>query len=218
MSCSRTPPLVVSSLFPGRAAFSPACRWEKGPSGTTGVVRSPGPAGGQGWSSGRGRCSGRGQVPTYGAAHPCPSSQGGQPGGLGAPAPCHRPHTPRVGMGMGGAGLGGPGLHIWESGWGAGAHLLQKTGGREGSNNSIGHSRADTVELPDLLPPGPLQAGAISCHSSRLLPSTQWCRRKRPQTPGTAWEGEDAGKCLDSSSPLLNAPPPAQQNPQPPLL
>jgi hypothetical protein len=34
-----------------------------------------------------------------------------------------------------------------------GAHLLQKAGGGEGSDNGISHSWADPVKLPDLLPP-----------------------------------------------------------------
>ena len=72
---------------------------------------------------------------------------------------------------MGRAGLGDLASISGSLVGGWGAHLLQKAGGGEGSDNSIGHSRADAVELPDLLPPGPPQAGAISCHYSRLLPS-----------------------------------------------
>lgn len=69
------------------------------------------------------------------------------------------------------AGLGD--LTIISGGWGwrEGAHLLQKTWRGEGGDNSIGHGRADPVELPDLPPPGAPQPCAVSCHSCTCHPA-----------------------------------------------
>lgn len=103
------PPPVVSHGSSGRlCSLLPAGGGR--PVQPTGLLRSPGPAGGRGqWWSGRGRCGGRGRAPPCGVALSCPSSPGGQPAGPGAPAPCHRPRTLEGALG---------------EGFGEGAHVL----------------------------------------------------------------------------------------------
>lgn len=59
-------------------------------------------------------------------------------------------------------------LHTWRV---QGTHLLQKAGGGEGSDDSIGHGWADPVKLLDLPPPDPTQACAISCHLLACCPA-----------------------------------------------
>lgn len=157
-----------------------------------GVVSSPGPAGGRGWwRLGGGRGGGKGQAPPCGAAHPRPSSQAGQPGGPGAPAPCCRSRTPRAGTGMSRAGLGDPASTLG-SGKG-GAHLLQKPGRGEGGDDSIGHGWADAVELLDLPPPGCPQPCATSCHLLSCCPAPCGAEGEGPRLPGLPGKGRVRG-------------------------
>lgn len=75
----------------------------------------------------------------------------------------------------------GPSSTATGRGWGT--HLLQKAGGGEGSDNGIGHSRADTVELPDLSPPDPPQPCAISCHALAGCPAPSHTEGKGTGVP-----------------------------------
>lgn len=179
------------------------------PAGRGGVVRSPGPAGGRGqWWSGRGRRGGRGRAPPCGAAHPCPSSPGGRPAGPGAPARCHRPCTPRAGAGVSSRPWEpAPVPRVWVR---VGTHLLQQAGGWEGADNGVGHSRADTVELPDLPPPGPPQPRAISGHLLACRPAPRGTEGEGPRLPGLPGEGVQGG--ARGSLPLPSTLPPPQQS------
>lgn len=176
------------------------------------MVRSPGPAGAQGWwQSGRGRCGGKGQAPPCGAAHRRPSSRGGLPGGPGAPAPCCSSCMPRAGTGISTAALGDLAPH--QEGC-RGTHLLQKAGGGEGGDNGIGHGWADPVELPDLPPPDPPQPCAIFCHMLAGCPAPIHTEGKGTGFPVPPANREASRGFRSSEYPIL----PAPQSPQPSLL
>ena len=66
----------------------------------------------------------------------------------------------------------------------AGTHLLQQAGGWEGTDNCVSHGRADAVELPDLPPPGPPQACAVSGHSLACCPAPRSAEGEGPRLPG----------------------------------
>lgn len=202
------PPPVVSHGSPGRlCSLLPAGRGR--PVQPTGLLRSPGPAGGRGqWWSGRGRCGGRGRAPPCGVALACPSSPGGQQAGPGAPAPCHRPRTPREGAGVSGRPWEpAPIPGVWVR---AGTHLLQQAGGWEGADNGIGHGWADAVELPDLPPPGPPKPHAVSVHSLACRPAPRGAEGEGPRLPGLPGEGVQGG--ARGSWPLPSTPSPAQES------
>lgn len=122
------------------------------------VVRSPGPAGGQGCRcSGRGRAGGRGRAPPCEAERACWLSRGGPPGGPGAPAPCCRLPVPR------GAGtrMSRCASVSWSPRLDREAYLLQESWRGEGGDDGAGHGGADPVELHDLPLPGLPQPTAI---------------------------------------------------------
>lgn len=196
--CSPPPTPLVSGL-PCCGALCLVCWWEKALH-----VRSSDPAGGQGWwRSGRGRCDEKGQAPPFGAECLHPPSRRDQPGEPGALGQCCRPSMPRAGTGLSRAGLGDLASM---SGSLQGAHLLQKAGGRKGSDNSISHSRADSVELPNLSPPGPPKPCAIFCQTFSCHPATSCAEGKGPgllELP----DGESTGKFLEASSLLTTQSP-----------
>lgn len=87
------------------------------------------------------------------------------------------------------AGLGDPPYQ----GLGEREHLLQKAGGGEGGDNSIGHSWADPVELLDLPPPGRPQPCAISCYSLACCPAPCSAEGKGPRLSGLPGQGRVRG-------------------------